>query len=81
MDVVVGLRQLHFLAKYWETKRGYELSKDLLADELFPFISLGERLTLKQFFRKPCHCKLLGRIFVLVPSSELIVFAPRVLVH
>jgi len=55
MDVVVGLRQVHFLAKYWEIKRGYGLSKDLVADDLFPFISLTDRLTLKQFFRKPCH--------------------------
>jgi hypothetical protein len=53
LDVVVGLRQVHFLSEYWRVKRGYEKEKDIIAEELFPFISLKERFTLKQFFRRP----------------------------
>mmetsp|Transcript_2661 Transcript_2661/g.5758 ORF Transcript_2661/g.5758 Transcript_2661/m.5758 type:complete len:295 (+) Transcript_2661:59-943(+) len=50
LDVVVGLRQVHFLSEYWRVVRGYPKEKDLVADELFPFISMPERFTLKQFF-------------------------------
>ena len=53
LDVVVGLRQVHFLSEYWRVKRGYPKEKDIIAEELFPFISLNERFTLKQFFRRP----------------------------
>ena len=53
LDVVVGLRQVHFLSEYWRVKRGYPKEKDIIAEELFPFISLSERFTLKQFFRRP----------------------------
>ena len=55
LDVVVGLRQVHFLSEYWRVKRGYPKEKDIIAEELFPFISLNERFTLKQFFRRPRH--------------------------
>jgi hypothetical protein len=52
LDVVVGLRQVHFLAKYWAARRGEELSNDVIAEELFPFIA-SERFTLKQFIKEP----------------------------
>ena len=38
-DLIVGLRQVHFLAKYWNKRRGEEWEKDKVAEELFPFIS------------------------------------------
>lgn len=53
LDVVVGLRQVHFLSEFWRAKRGYPREKDVVAEELFPFISAPERFTLKQFFRRP----------------------------
>ncbi len=53
LDVVVGLRQVHFLSEYWRVVRGYPKEKDVFADELFPFISMPERFTLKQFFQRP----------------------------
>lgn len=53
LDVVVGLRQVHFLSEYWRVKRGYPSEKDVIAEDLFPFISMKERFTLKQFFRRP----------------------------
>lgn len=53
LDVVVGLRQVHFLSEYWRIKRGEEYDKDIVAETLFPFISWKERITLKQFFRTP----------------------------
>ena len=53
LDVVVGLRQVHFLSEYWRIQRGEEYDKDIIAEELFPFISTKERFTLKQFFRTP----------------------------
>lgn len=56
LDVVVGLRQVHFLSEYWRVKRGYEKQDDVIAETLFPFISLPEKFTLKQFFRRPKHC-------------------------
>ena len=58
LDVVVGLRQVHFLSRYWETQRGRRGKKgdegdgDVVALELFPFIS-APRFTLKEFFRTP----------------------------
>ena len=55
LDVVVGLRQVHFLSEYWRVKRGYEKQDDVIAETLFPFISLPEKFTLKQFFRRPKH--------------------------
>mmetsp|Transcript_16435 Transcript_16435/g.20796 ORF Transcript_16435/g.20796 Transcript_16435/m.20796 type:complete len:390 (+) Transcript_16435:50-1219(+) len=53
LDVVVGLRQIHFLSEYWRIKRGEEYSKDIVAEDLFPFIAWNEKITLKQFFRTP----------------------------
>ena len=53
LDVVVGLRQVHFLSEYWRIKRGEEYDKDIVAETLFPFISWKEKITLKQFFRTP----------------------------
>ncbi len=52
LDVVVGLRQVHFLSEYWRVKRGESYDKDIVAEELFPFIS-SPRFTLKEFFRTP----------------------------
>lgn len=52
LDVVVGLRQVHSLSEYWRVKRGEEYDKDIVAEELFPFIS-APRFTLKEFFRTP----------------------------
>ena len=43
LDVVVGLRQVHFLSEYWRVKRGYPKKDDIIAEKLFPFISLSER--------------------------------------
>ena len=55
LDVVVGLRQVHFLSEYWRVKRGEEYQKDVVAESLFPFISRKERFTLKTFLREPRH--------------------------
>jgi len=55
LDVVVGLRQVHFLSEYWRVIRGYSKEDDIIAETLFPFISLPEKFTLKQFFRRPKH--------------------------
>ena len=52
LDVVVGLRQVHFLSEYWRIKREEPPEKDVIAQELFPFIS-APRFTLKKFFRTP----------------------------
>lgn len=52
LDVVVGLRQVHFLSEYWRLQRGEPYDKDVVAEDLFPFIS-SERFTLKKFFRTP----------------------------
>ena len=51
-DVIVGLRQVHFLSLYWSGRRGKALDRDYVAEELFPFIS-SERFTLEQFVREP----------------------------
>lgn len=53
LDVVVGLRQVHFLSEYWRTVRGDPYQKDVIAEEWFPFIAAKQRFTLKQFFRTP----------------------------
>ena len=52
LDVIVGLRQVHFLAKYWAAIREETFEKDVFADTLFPFIS-SERFTLKELFKEP----------------------------
>ena len=52
LDVVVGLRQVHFLSEYWRMERDDPYDKDVVAEELFPFIS-SKRFTLKEFFRTP----------------------------
>lgn len=53
LDVVVGLRQVHFLAEFWKAERGYEVDRDVVAENLFPFIARMPRFTLKEFFRTP----------------------------
>jgi len=53
LDVVVGLRQVHFLSEYWRIKRSEPYDRDIIAEELFPFISTKQRFTLKEFFRTP----------------------------
>jgi hypothetical protein len=52
LDVVVGLRQVHFLSEFWRIKRGDPYEKDIVAETLFPFIS-SERFTLKEFVTQP----------------------------
>ena len=52
LDVVVGLRQVHFLARYWAARRGDEWQRDEVAEHYFPFIS-APRFTLREFFRTP----------------------------
>jgi len=52
LDVVVGLRQVHFLSEYWRKLRNEPYEKDVIAEELFPFIS-SPRFTLKEFFSTP----------------------------
>ena len=52
LDVVVGLRQVHFLAKYWAKIREEDFDKDIFADNLFPFIS-SPRFSLQQFILEP----------------------------
>ena len=52
LDVVVGLRQVHFLSEYWRLQRNEPYDKDIIAEDLFPFIS-APRFTLKEFFRTP----------------------------
>eukprot|EP00980_Cylindrotheca_fusiformis_P021769 scaffold8600_cov111-Cylindrotheca_fusiformis.AAC.1 len=52
LNLVVSLRQVHFLSEFWTTKRGEEKEKDIVAEDLFPFIS-APRFTLKKFFRTP----------------------------
>ena len=52
LDVVVGLRQVHFLSEYWKKERGLPAGGDVVAEEWFPFIA-APRFTLKEFFRTP----------------------------
>eukprot|EP00471_Norrisiella_sphaerica_P005105 CAMPEP_0184487452 /NCGR_PEP_ID=MMETSP0113_2-20130426/10122_1 /TAXON_ID=91329 /ORGANISM="Norrisiella sphaerica, Strain BC52" /LENGTH=317 /DNA_ID=CAMNT_0026869777 /DNA_START=181 /DNA_END=1131 /DNA_ORIENTATION=+ len=52
LDVVVGLRQVHFLSKYWASVRGEKSEKDVIAEDYFPFIS-SERFSLEEFVRQP----------------------------
>ena len=52
LDVVVGLRQVHFLSVYWSRVRGESPEHDPLAESWFPFIA-SERFTLKDFVREP----------------------------
>lgn len=53
LDVVVGLRQVHFLSEYWRVQRGEPYDKDIIAEDLFPFISHPQRFSLKEFCRRP----------------------------
>lgn len=52
LDVIVGLRQLHFLAKRNAAERGEAWEGDAVAERLFPFIS-SPRFTLKELARSP----------------------------
>ena len=54
VDVIVGLRQVHFLSEYWRVKRGYEKEKDIIAEELFPFISMTESESDRTPYRSWC---------------------------
>jgi hypothetical protein len=54
LDVVVGLRQVHFLSQYWRITRDERYEKDVIAEELFPFIC-SQRFALKQFVRTPSN--------------------------
>ena len=53
LDVVVGLRQVHFLAKYWTARRGDAWERDRIAEDAFPFIAREPRFSLKEFARTP----------------------------
>lgn len=53
LDVVVGLRQVHFLSVFWHQVRGDEPKRDVVAEDLFPFIARMPRFTLKEFARTP----------------------------
>ena len=52
LDVVVGLRQVHYLSEYWKKERGMAPGGDAVAEKYFPFIS-APRFTLKEFARTP----------------------------
>ncbi|KAG8464544.1 hypothetical protein KFE25_009912 [Diacronema lutheri] len=52
IDLIVGLRQLHFLAKRNAAARGEDWEGDAVAERLFPFIS-APRFTLREFARRP----------------------------
>ena len=52
LDVVVGLRQVHFLARAAAELRGEPAGKDAVAEDYFPFIG-SERFTLEAFAREP----------------------------
>ena len=52
LDVVVGLRQVHFLAKHASAVRNVEWRDDVIAENLFPFIS-SPRFTLREFVTQP----------------------------
>ena len=51
-DVIVGLRQVHYLAKHWSIVRGDEWEEDAVAEKYFPFIS-SPRFTLRGLLRQP----------------------------
>ena len=51
-DVIVGLRQVHWLAKHWAKVRGEEWIADPVAEKYFPFID-SPRFTLKELVRRP----------------------------
>lgn len=50
-NLLIGLRQVHFLAKYWAIERGEDPQEDPLAD-FFPFIG-APRYTWREFLRRP----------------------------
>ena len=52
-DVIVGLRQVHFLARHWAAVRGDTWQTDAVAEQYFPFIAEEERFTLRDFVRRP----------------------------
>jgi len=52
IDVVVGLRQVHFLAQLKAKNRGVTPDPEPVAEEFFPFIG-SERFTLEEFVRQP----------------------------
>ena len=52
LDVIVGLRQVHFLAKHWAEVRGEEWREDPVAEEYFPFIN-APRFTLLELAETP----------------------------
>jgi hypothetical protein len=52
VDLIVGLRQLHFLARRNAAARGEAWRGDAIAEDLFPFIS-APRFTLKELAQRP----------------------------
>mmetsp|Transcript_57886 Transcript_57886/g.141976 ORF Transcript_57886/g.141976 Transcript_57886/m.141976 type:complete len:353 (-) Transcript_57886:718-1776(-) len=50
-NFVTGIRQIHFLSKYWAMKRGEEMQRDQFS-ELFPFAT-KETLGVIELFTKP----------------------------
>jgi hypothetical protein len=51
-DVIVGLRQVHSLARHWAAVRGEEWQPDPVAEAWFPFIA-AERFSLRGLVRTP----------------------------
>ena len=52
-DVIVGLRQVHFLARHWAQVRGEPWQRDKVAEDWFPFIAHEPRFTLRGLVRQP----------------------------
>ncbi|CAK0864529.1 unnamed protein product, partial [Prorocentrum cordatum] len=50
-NLIIGLRQVHFLSKFWATQRGEAPMADAVVD-FFPFIG-SERYTWREFLRRP----------------------------
>jgi hypothetical protein len=67
-DLIVGLRQVHFLSQYWYRKRNMEAPIDSVVD-FFPFIG-ASRFTWVEFFLTPAlWCKLLSNVDDIDPKT------------
>lgn len=67
-DLIVGLRQVHYLSQYWYRKRDLEAPSDPVID-FFPFIG-APRFTWVEFFLTPSlWCKLLSNVDNIDPKT------------
>lgn len=67
-DLIVGLRQVHYLSQYWYRKRGMEAPTDPVVD-FFPFIG-APRFTWVDFFLTPSlWCKPLSDVGNIDPKT------------